>query len=255
MSSQPKPNVDYNRGTLQGPWRRIVRAILLAILYPLFRLKLEHLDRVPPEGPVLVISNHIHNADPLVVNAAFPRPIHFMAKKEAFHVPLLPVFMRLAGAFPVDRGNADRGAIKVAVETLAAGIPVGIYPEGTRSVTRSLAKAHSGAGLIALMSGVPVMPIVVTGTERLPFNGAKGRLASGAPAQNPGHKGVHVLFGELFTIPRTIDGRRVGSEQATEIMMIEIARLLPPDYRGIYADLLAQETVRRAIPVAPVPGR
>lgn len=249
MSRQSNSLADYHRGTLRGPWRRIVRAILLAILIPLFRMKLQHLDRVPPDGALLVVSNHIHNADPLVVNAAFPRPVHFMAKKEAFHVPVLPVLMRLAGAFPVDRGNADRGAIKVALETLAAGIPVGIFPEGTRSVTRALAKAHSGAGLIALMSGVPVMPVVVTGTERLPFNGAKGRLASGAPAQDPGHKGVRVLFGELFTIPRWIDGRRVSSDEATEIMMIEIARLLPPDYRGDYAELLAQETVRRASPI------
>ena len=243
--------IDYEQGTLRGPWRRVVRFLILGILKILLRVKLEHIERVPANGALLVAANHIHNADPLVVNAAFPRPIHFMAKKEAFHVPVLPVFLRWAGAFPVDRGKADRSAIRRAQETLAAGIPIGIFPECTRSVTRALAPAHSGAGLLALMSGAPVMPIVVTGTEKLPLNGAKGKAAANVPGKDPGHKGVRVLFGELFMVPREIDGRKVTSDEATEIIMVEIARLLPPDYRGVYTEALANETVRRAVPYSP----
>jgi 1-acyl-sn-glycerol-3-phosphate acyltransferase len=246
-TSQPTA-ADFERGTLRGRSRRVVRAIVLGALKLLIRLRLERVDRVPPSGAVLVVGNHIHNADPIVVNAAFPRPIHFMAKKEVFHAPVLPIFLKLAGAFPVDRGKSDRGAIRRAQQTLAAGIPVGIFPEGTRSATRSLAKAHSGAGLLALLSGAPVMPVVVTGTESLPLNGSKGKSA---PKRDPGHKGVRILFGEMFTIPREIDGRRVTSDEATEIIMVEIARMLPPDYRGVYADALANESVRRALPYSP----
>jgi 1-acyl-sn-glycerol-3-phosphate acyltransferase len=174
-----------------------------------------------------------------------------MAKKEVFHVPVLKWIMRWSGSFPVDRGKADRTAIKNAQARLMAGIPVGIYPEGTRSPTRSLQKAHSGAGLLALAANVPVQPVVITGSERLPFNGAKAKQAKqqGASWPEHDHKGVRILFGEPFLVPRTIDGRRVTSEEATEIIMVEIARLLPPDYRGVYTDIYAGETTRRALPL------
>lgn len=214
-------------------------------------MKLVHVERVPAVGSMLVVANHIHNADPVLVNAAFPRPLHFMAKKEVFSVPVVKTFLRWGGAFPVDRGKADRNAIRAAQDRLATGIAVGVFPEGTRSLTRSLAKAHSGAGLLALTSGAPVLPMTVTGTERLPFNGSKGKIPGGAPRQDPGHNGVRILFGEPFLVPREIDGRRVSSDEATEIIMIEIARLLPLDYQGVYADTLRNETHRRALPFKP----
>jgi 1-acyl-sn-glycerol-3-phosphate acyltransferase len=106
--------------------------------------------------------------------------------------------------------------------------------------------------MLALKSGAPVIPLVVTGSERLPFNGKKGRLQAGANTPAPGHKGVRLLFGEPFVIPRMIDERKISTDEATDIIMVEIARLLPPDYRGVYSDALANETTRRAIPWNPV---
>lgn len=241
--------VDLERGTLRGRPRRIVRGVVLSLFKPLFRLRLEHEERVPKCGGVLVVANHLHNADPILVNAAYPRPLHFMAKKEAFNFAPLRFFLRAGGAFPVDRGKADRAAIRRAQAALAAGIAVGIFPEGTRSVTRSLQKAHSGAGMLALTGGVPVQPVVVTGTERLPLNGSKGRLAENASGPNPGHKGTRILFGEPFLVPREIEGRKVTTDEATEIIMVELARLLPPDYRGAYAEAFERETTRRALPL------
>jgi 1-acyl-sn-glycerol-3-phosphate acyltransferase len=169
-----------------------------------------------------------------------------MAKKEAFEVPVLPRILRMAGAFPVDRGKADRSAIRRALLVLEQGVAVGMFPEGTRSLTRSLQRAHAGAGMIAATAGVPILPIAITGTERLPLNGAKGKAMAGDPMPEPGHDGVRVLFGETFTIPPEIDGRKVTAAEATEIIMVEIARLLPPDYRGVYAETLDDELVRRA---------
>jgi 1-acyl-sn-glycerol-3-phosphate acyltransferase len=109
-------------------------------------------------------------------------------------------------------------------------------------VTLALAKAHPGVGLIALRADVPVLPVVVTGTERLPFNGSKGRAQEAVAMPDPGHRGVRILFGEPFRVPREIDGRRTTTEQATELIMIEIARLLPPDYRGVYSDRVANDS-------------
>jgi len=195
----------------------------------------EHAERAPVGG-ALVVSNHLHNADPVLTTIAYPFPIHYMAKKEVFRIPVIKWVLRWVGSFPVDRGKADRNAIRRAEAALERGIAIGMYPEGTRSVTRALASAHAGVGLLALRNDVPILPVVVTGTERLPFNGAKGRAQESVPMPNPGHKGVRILFGEPFRIPREVDGRKVSAEEAADRIMIEIARLLPPDYRGFYAD-------------------
>lgn len=239
--------VDFERHTLRGWPRRALRVVILGFLRLVVKLRLQHVERAPLTGGVLVVSNHLHNVDPILVDAAFPRPLHFMAKKELFAIPVVRTLLPIVGAFPVDRGRADRTAIKRAQALLAQSIAVGIFPEGTRSVTRSLQKAHPGAGLLAL-SGCPVQPVVVTGSERLPLNGAKAKLAAGAAWPDSGHAGVRILFGEPFTVPASIDGRRVGADQAAEIIMIEIARLLPPDYRGVYAEALASEAIRRELP-------
>lgn len=244
------PPVDLERHTLRGWPRRIVRGLLYGFLWLVIGFRIKHLERAP-RGAVLVVSNHLHNADPVLTAIAFPRSVHYMAKKEVFGIPVIRKILPIVGAFPVDRGKADRSAIRRAEAALAQGIAVGLFPEGTRSVTRALQPALSGAGLLALRTGAPVLPIVVTGTERLRLNGQKGRLQSSAPMPDPGHRGVRIHFGEPFLVPREIDGRRVSTDEATEVIMIEIARLLPPDYRGVYAEPLARETTRRAAPLRP----
>jgi 1-acyl-sn-glycerol-3-phosphate acyltransferase len=85
--------------------------------------------------------------------------------------------------------------------------------------------------------------VAITGTERLPFNGSKGK-AKGELERDPGHSGAQILFGEPFRIPREIDGRRVTAEEATEILMLEIARMLPEDFRGVYAEPLKRSAER-----------
>jgi 1-acyl-sn-glycerol-3-phosphate acyltransferase len=250
MSEAPSKSStpDYNKHTLRGRPRSVVRTFALFLFRPLFRLKIERLEIVPNKGAMLVVSNHLHNADPILTVAAFPRSIHYMAKKEVFAIPVVSQFVRFLGSFPVDRGKADRQAIRRAEGALLQGIPVGMFPEGTRSVTRCLQPAHTGAGMLALKTGAPVLPLVVTGTERLPFNGKKGKLQASAKMPERDHKGVRLLFGDPFIIPRFIGDRKISSDEATEIIMVEIARLLPPDYRGVYADALANETERRAMP-------
>ncbi len=233
-------------GTIRGRPRRILRQPFLWLFFLLFRMRLKHVERVPKDGGVLVVANHIHNADPILLNAAYPRPIHFMAKKEAFEVPVIPWALRWVGAFPVDRGKSDRWAIKRALAALNGGIAVAMFPEGTRSRVFALQKGHPGAGMLALNADVLVQPVAITGTERLPFNGSKGK-ATGELERDPGHSGAQILFGEPFRIPREIEGRRVTADEATEIMMLEIARMLPEAYRGVYAEPLKRSAEGKAI--------
>ncbi|HEY8446818.1 MAG TPA: lysophospholipid acyltransferase family protein [Thermomicrobiales bacterium] len=245
----PAPS-DVERLTLRGRPRRILRAILLTILRPLLRLQIENLDRVPAEGPAIVVANHLHNADPILMVIVMPRSIHYMAKKEVFQVPLIRTIIRWVGTFPVDRGKPDRAAIRRAEAALAAGVLVGMFPEGTRSETMQLQRAHAGCGLLALRNDVPVIPVAITGTERLPFNGNKGKAQSRVQMPNPGHRGIRIRFGEPIRVPREIDGRRLTAEEATELIMIEVARLLPEDYRGYYADKVAEADAEKQKAVA-----
>lgn len=229
MSQYPSSD-ELTAHTLTGRSFGIVRGLLLFVMVPLFRLRITGLEHVPRDGPVLVVANHLHNADPVLVSVALPRPLHFMAKKELFSVPVLKWIVRRVGAFPVDRGRADRSAFRRAEATLHHGIAVGMFPEGTRSTTNALAPAHPGAGLIALRSGAPVLPAVITGSERLPGNGVKARKNT----KRRWRGGIQVEFGPPFCIVPTADGRRRNGADASAIMMMELARMLPPAYRGVY---------------------
>jgi 1-acyl-sn-glycerol-3-phosphate acyltransferase len=227
---------DVSRGTMRPFTRRVWRLILMPLMRLFFGFKVKGREHLPETGAFILISNHLHNIDPMLLQIALPRNCHYFTKKEAFEYPGIRAVAAWTGAFPVDRGTADRWAIRRAEAALQQGIPVGIYPEGTRSTTLGLQKGFAGVGLIALRSGVTIVPSVITGSERMPFNGKKGKLNAGAELPDPGHKGVWIEFGKPFCLPAEIDGKRVSSEQATDLMMIELAKMLPPGYRGVYAD-------------------
>lgn len=235
VAGHPPGQIDYRRGTLRGWPRVVVRRLLLLALRPFLQLTIEGLENVPASGPLLVVANHAHNADPILLEMAITRPLHFMAKQELFRNPLLAWGLRRAGAFPVDRGRPDRAAIRHAEALLAQGIAVGMFPEGTRSKSGKLQPAFPGAGLIAVRSGAPILPATIVGTERPSLRLANTASKTGAGGTVQRRHQVTIRFGVPFALPTATDGSRINAAVATELMMTELARLLPAAYRGVYA--------------------
>lgn len=222
-------------GKLRGRGFTAMRAVLLVLCRILLRMRIHGLNNVPPDGPLIVVSNHLHNADPLLVCVACPRLLHFMAKKELMTVPLIGRIIRFGGGFPVDRGKADREALRMADRRLKLGIAVGMFPEGTRSRSRTIERALPGAGLIALRGNAPIIPVSIVGSERLPFNGAK-QLKGRGDRPDRG-RGVTITFGEPFRLEPKPDGTRLSPDEAIELAMRAVAAMLPDEYRGIFANV------------------
>jgi 1-acyl-sn-glycerol-3-phosphate acyltransferase len=144
-----------------------------------------------------------------------------MAKEEAFHSKV-GWLVRFLGAFPVKRGEGDRQALRTAEDLLKKQKVLVIFPEGTRSKTRALAKAHAGLGMIALRSGAPVVPVAIWGSENvLKKFGAQVTICYGEP----------VVFK-----PKGSKITREDIEATTEEVMRRIAAMLPDRYRGVYAE-------------------
>lgn len=217
-------------GTLHGAPRNWLRRALLRVVRPLLPLRVTGLEHVPLDGPLLVVSNHVSNADPILLELVSPRPLFFMGKQELFRNPIFHWILDRFGGFPVERGSADRAALRHARNILCNGIALGMFPEGGRSRTGALIQGHTGVGLLALQSQTPILPVGIYGTEFFPVNGEwpPRRTANDV-------RGVVVQIGVPFTIPNTVDGRRVSSSEATRLIMTRIAGLLPERYRGIYA--------------------
>ena len=111
-------------------------------------------DREPPSGPLVIVSNHVSDLDPLVVGVALRRRVHFMAKVELFRPPLLRWWIRACGAFPVRRGEVDRQAFRTARTILEQGEALVMFPEGTRaSSLDDLRPPEPGAALLAVRTG------------------------------------------------------------------------------------------------------
>lgn len=198
----------------------IARRVVHHLVFPLFMdLRVTGRETVPNDGPYIVVANHLSMIDIPILMAEMPSRPSIMAKDTLYNIPWLRWFWRWGDAIPVRRGGMDRAALRAAEAKLAQGIPFGIFPEGTRSKTGVLGPGKSGAGMIALRSRVPVVPVAFTGT----------------PDILRGHR-PHLRPRVTMTIGPAIPPEEIaaagGSEAATELMMSRVAALLPPPMRG-----------------------
>ncbi|HLT59393.1 MAG TPA: lysophospholipid acyltransferase family protein [Limnochordales bacterium] len=217
---------------------RLARRVLRPLFAWYFRWECQDLHHLPPAGPAILAANHVNYLDPLLIGAAVPRQIHFMAKHELFHNRALAWLLDRVGAFPVRRGQADRQAIRRALELLAAGKVVGIFPEGTRSETGELQDVQGGTALLALKSGAPVVPLAVLGVERALDAGNR---------RWPRRSRVTLKMGPPLTFTRVERVDRGALAAASLAIHDAIAALLPEDAR--------RETGRAAMGAGPGDNR
>ncbi|MCL5036284.1 MAG: 1-acyl-sn-glycerol-3-phosphate acyltransferase [Chloroflexi bacterium] len=183
----------------QGPLAYKLAHWILNTIFFFWGFKVEGLENLPEKGGVILAGNHSSYLDPPVLGSAVDRQVHFMAKIELFHIPVLAPMIKEYGAFPVVRGKPDRKALKKAGELLSEGEVVGIFPEGRRQKSGEIGEAEPGTALIALRNCVPVVPIVIKGTNKFPFQRIRVRLGRPLMPPESGEKKIDKVTLENFS--------------------------------------------------------
>ena len=195
----------------------------------LFGCRIEGVEHVPRDGAFIVVGNHCSNFDPPIIGWAtghqVGRVVHFMAKAEMRNWPLAGWLAGQSGVIFVRRGEGDRAAQRAAMQALADGRPLALFPEGTRSRDGHMKVGKSGAALMAMRSGAPLLPVAISGTHRI-FPG---------DSRWPHPSRVVVRVGEPFRLPHRPEGRldRAALAAGTERIMSVIEAMLPVEQRRI----------------------
>ena len=224
------PTYEHRKYELRrGILKWLIRNFALRLLVKLDRVM--GVENVPAEGPALLMINHIAFVDPIVVMGCMPRNIVPMAKIEAYHYPIIGVFPGLWSCIPVRRQEADRRALRMAMDVLEAGEIVLVAPEGTRGP--ALQSGKEGVAFLAYHTQSPIIPVAVEGTVGFPSLFPIGWDRPGAM----------IRVGPAFRFkrqPRRPD--RAMLRKMTDQAMYILASLLLPERRGVYADSASART-------------
>lgn len=187
-----------------------------------------------PDGPVVFVGNHLSNSDGLFLSRALAvkQPI-FLAGVKLQDTPMTRVAAELIDTIPIVPNSPDRDAIKRAIDTLKEGRSIFIFPEGGRSRSGGLIHGKAGAILIAKRAGVPIVPVGLQGSDDfLPINDAD----MGGERPRRGAR-IEVRIGRPFHLPELLpQWGEASREEQIDALMLKIADLLDPRYRGVYAD-------------------
>lgn len=210
----------------------LTKASVARALRLLCRPVITGLENLPQDGPVIIASNHLSFLDSVIISAFMPRRVKFIAKAEYVNSPgIKGKLMREAFEFidiiPVTRGQQSESvaALDPAVEHLKQGNVFGIYPEGTRSRDGYLYRGHSGVAYLAYVTGAPVVPVGLIGTQRL--------QPPGATTIRPAKFEMHV--GEPIPTPES-HGHQTGKLRKTHVeqIMTTIAALSGQPRMDVY---------------------
>jgi 1-acyl-sn-glycerol-3-phosphate acyltransferase len=154
---------------------RTIKTVATPFYRGLTRVTVEHRERVPTAGGVIVAANHISFFDSVALLQSIPRRAFFIGKAEYMDSWTTRRLFPAMGLIPIERDQARKAmaALTVAVEVLQRGDVLSIYPEGTRSRDGRLHRGHTGVAQLALMSGAPIVPVGLVGTDRIQPVGAR----------------------------------------------------------------------------------
>ena len=216
------------RHTTPGKQRAIKYALWL-VLKIVARVDVQGLENLPP-GPFVAVVNHLSSFDTLTGIAVGPiRQATTFAAIEHRSDPIGGWILDQLGVIWVRRGEADRDAIKIALEEIKSGTLMAMAIEGTRSRTGGLQPGKTGPAFLASRTPAPLVPGAIWGTENIISNLKRLRRSE-----------VHVRLGQPFHLPEG----RANTEQLehyTDQVMLKIAAMLPPQYRGVYAERVKDE--------------
>lgn len=211
-------------------YTRLVAFLARLLVSAVGRVRVENAMDRPPQGPLIIVANHISIMDPPLVGGwlapLLGRRPRFLAKASLFVGPM-GAFLRSQGVIPVKAGGSDVQAFRAAKAALAGGGIVVIFPEGTRSVDGQLQEARPGVALLAARSGVPILAVGISNTDVL--------LGRGKRLPRLGTR-VTMRVGQPFTL--TADpslSRRQALAAANEELMRRIAALVEERHRGRFA--------------------
>lgn len=208
---------------------RLIRFLDRLLVQALTRLEVQGLERIPKTGTFIAVGNHLGVLDPVLVYYLLDRRDIIMLVAEKYHrYALARWLVKSVDAIYVERFSADFAVMREVLARLKAGGALIIAPEGTCSKTGGLQMGRLGAAYLAAKAQVPVLPVAVIGTEDKKLIASLKRLRR-AP--------VTIRVGRIFYLPPLPrDNREQALQRYTDEIMCQIASLLPPEYRGIYAD-------------------
>ena len=192
----------------------LFRRFMILVCRLLFGLTIQGMEKVPKTGPLVIAANHTQYPDPVLVCMAIPRRMQWMGKKQLYEPPYKR-FFEFIGSFPVDREGGGRAGVRIALGYLDEGWALGIFPEGTHKDDGTAREAKSGAVMLAIRGGAPVLPVFVS---KMP--GPLARLRG---------ERLRLIVGEPITLDTGLRGGKAYREAADDVLRTIYA--LPKEHR------------------------
>lgn len=203
----------------------LVNSIIKLIVHIILKVNTGELDKFPMAGPLLVTANHINFLDvPVVISHLYPRPTTGLVKKETWEDPILKFLFDTWDCIPIDRGLADFSAFKQAKQALKDKKILAFAPEGTRTEDGKLIRAKAGVGILATQCDCPILPVAHFGQEKFKSNFRRLKRTQ-----------MTLRVGKPYKIDLGDQPRNKETMQdVADAVMLEIAEMLPEEYRGYY---------------------